>query len=160
MCEMHHNTEFDVVSYLVSRWRLPYLVRERRFFPPCSDKDTQWLHVILFRVFSIIFYANSLIITREKVCKSNFFLTVTPHRLYEFIMWMGIGTKPPKMYLYSIQKSHRTWRPQMKSWSALQEQTLIMCEFTNTVEITFLSICLALNPQTSVISTAAATQTS
>lgn len=74
---------------------------------------------------------------------------------------MLMGTKLPKMYLCSIQKSHRTWRSQMKSWSALQEQTLIMCEFPKTVENDFLKCVFSLESQSSssVISTAAATQT-
>lgn len=50
---------------------------------------------------------------------------------------MGIVTEPPKMFLCSTQISHRTWRSQMKSWSALQEPTLIMCEFPNIVESHF-----------------------
>lgn len=47
------------------------------------------------------------------------------------------------MFLCSIQISHRTWRSRMKSWSALQEQTLITCEFSNTAESDFRS---TLNP--------------
>lgn len=66
------------------------------------------------------------------------------------------GTKPPKMYLYSTQKSHQTWRFQMKSWSALQELILIMCKFSNTEGSEFFIIFLVfiLQSYSSVIITA------
>lgn len=43
--------------------------------------------------------------------------------------WQPASTLQNNVSQCSVQQSHRTWRLQMKSWSALQGQTLIMCEF-------------------------------